>query len=167
MASRSVPGRARGRHFLALGALTAVGVAAGSGLAYAYWSSTGSGTAAATARTAVNSVISSATAPADLYPGATSSVTVTITNPNPYPVLVTGIGAGSSAVVATSCTAGTVTSAARTDSLGIVRNDTSARSIAASSSGTYSLTTSMSSTAVDACQGQSFSLTITATVQSA
>ena len=75
----------------------------GASVAFAAWSSTGSGSATAQATTSVNSVIAAGTSAANLFPGATNSVTVTVSNPNPYPVIVTSISAGSSALVNGTC----------------------------------------------------------------
>jgi hypothetical protein len=139
----------------------------GAGIAYAAWSSTGTGTATAQATTSANSVITAGTSAADLYPGAIKTITVTISNPNAYPVLVNSISAGSSNVVNTACVAGTVTSDVRsTDATGLLQANGSTKQIAASGSGTYTLTTRMTASAVDACQAQTFTLPLTATLSS-
>jgi hypothetical protein len=146
---------------LAIGALVAGGVA------FAAWSSSGSGSATAQSTTSLNSVIAAGTSAADLYPGATSSVTVTVSNPNAYPIVVNSISAGSSALANVSCTAGTVTSDARTvDATGLMQSDGSTKTIAAAGSGTYILATHMAASAVDACKSQSFTLALTATLNS-
>jgi hypothetical protein len=138
----------------------------GAGIAYAAWSSTGAGSATAQATTSVSSVIAPGTSAADLFPGATKTVTVTVSNPNPYPVLVNSISAGSSTLVNATCVAGTVTSDVRaTDATGLLQTG-GTKSIAAGGSGTYTLTTHMTATAVDGCQGQSFTLALTATLSS-
>jgi hypothetical protein len=138
----------------------------GAGIAYAAWTSSGAGSATAQATTSVSSVIAAGTSAADLFPGAVKTVTVTISNPNPYPVLVTSISAGTSVVVNATCVAGTVTSDARTlDASGLLQSNAT-RSIGASGSGTYTLTTRMTASAADGCQGQSFALALTATVSS-
>lgn len=147
--------------------LSVVAVLAGAGVAYAVWSSTGSGSATAQATTSENSVIAAGTSAADLYPGAVKSVTVTISNPNPYPVLVNSISAGSSALVNGTCVAGTVTSDARpTDATGLLQTDGTTKQIAAAGSGTYTLTTRMIVGAVDTCKSQTFTLDLTATLSS-
>ncbi len=143
-------------------------VAMGVAVAFAAWTSSGTGSATAQATTSVDSVIAAATSAANLFPGATNSVTVTISNPNPYPVVVNAISAGSSPVVNTLCSAGTVTSDARpTDATGLVQSDGSTKTIAAGGAGTYTLTTRMSTSAVDACKSQAFGLALTATLSSA
>ncbi len=146
--------------FLA-GAMFAVGIA------FAAWTSNGSGTASPKSTTAIDSVIAPGTSAADLYPGASGTVTVTVSNPNPYPVIVNSISAGSSALVNTTCAAGTVTTDARpNDATGLVQSDNSTKNIAASGSGTYTLVTHMAATAVDACKLQTFTVSLTATLSS-
>lgn len=62
--------------------LTAVLVAAGGGVAYAYWTASGSGTGEATTGTAVAFTIASDPAVGDLSPGsAGQTVDFTVTNP--------------------------------------------------------------------------------------
>lgn len=144
------------------------GAAFASGIALAAWTSSGSGEGTARATTSVDSVITPGTGLADLYPGATQSMTVSIDNPNPYPVVVNSISAGSSALVNGTCAAGTVTSDARaSDPTGLVQADGSTKAIPPGGSGSYVLTTHMSTSAVDACKSQSFDLALTATLSSA
>jgi hypothetical protein len=146
---------------LAAGATFAVG------LAYAAWTSGGAGSAAARATTSADSVIAADTSAADLFPGAAKTVTVAISNPNEYPVVVNSISAGASPVVNGSCAAGTVTTDERgTDAQGLVQSDDTSRTIARGGSGTYTLTTRMLPSAVNACKSQSFALALTATVSS-
>lgn len=69
---------------LAIGAL---GVA-GTGVAYAYWTATGSGTgSAATGNVAAVTVVQTSTV-GSLYPGISQSLSGTFTNPNTFPVYV-------------------------------------------------------------------------------
>lgn len=151
----------------AAGASTAL-VAGAAGVAFASWSSTGSGAATAKSTHDSPSVIASAAAAADLYPGATKSVTVTVTNPNPYPIVVTSISAGSSDLVNDTCAAGSVTSDARAlDASGLKQSDGTTTKVAPSESGTYMITTHMIVDPTDACKDQAFNLPLTATAQSA
>lgn len=140
--------------------------AIGAGMAFGAWSSTGSGAAGAQSTTSINSVIAAGSNSADLFPGAAKTVTISISNPNPYPVIVNSISAGSSALV-NGCAAATVTSdAVPMDASGLLQSDGSTRTIAASGSGTYTLSTHMAASAADACKAQTFSLTLTATLSS-
>ncbi|MGH9165255.1 MAG: hypothetical protein ACRDZW_07085 [Acidimicrobiales bacterium] len=146
---------------VALAALLAAGIA------YAAWSSTGSGSATGQSTTSVNSVIAPGTSAADLFPGAVKSVTVTVSNPNDYPVVVNSISAGSSALVNGTCAIATVTSDARpTDSAGLDQTGGTVKTIAALGSGTYTLTTHMTAGALDTCKSQTFTLALTATLSS-
>jgi hypothetical protein len=138
------------------------------GIAYAAWSSSGSGSGTAQSTTSTDSAIAAGTSAADLYPGATSSVTVTVSNPNPYPVMVTSISGGSSALVNTSCAAGSVTSDAKAlNAAGLFQSDGSTKTIAPNGgSGTYTLVTHMIANPDNACKAQSFTLALTSTLVS-
>lgn len=144
-----------------------VGALFAGGVAFAAWTSSGSGTGSAQSTTSIDSVIAPGTSAADLYPGATGSVTVTVSNPNPYPIVVNSISAGSSALVNTTCVAGTVTTDARpNDAAGLSQTGGSVKTIAASGSGTYTLVTHMTTTALDSCKSQTFTVALTAAVTS-
>ncbi|MDP9419005.1 MAG: hypothetical protein M3P53_02460 [Actinomycetota bacterium] len=141
------------------------------GVAFAAWTSSGAGTGSAKAGTSTDSAIAGV-APIganDLYPGAVKEAFVTVSNPNAYPIDVTQIGAGSSLVVNTGCTAGSV----RTDVLGtgaaaLTRSDADTTVIAAAGSGTYKLVVRMSNDAADACKIQNFTIGgLTASIRSA
>ena len=132
-------------------------LAVGGGVAYAAWSSTGAGSGSVASTTSLNSTIDPVAGAGGLYPGRTVSFSVTINNPNGYPVKVTSISAGSSALAGT-CAAGTVTSAAVSNPDGTINPG---------ASGTYVLQATMSADAADACQGQSFTLPLTASLISA
>jgi len=138
--------------------LGAAGVVLVAGVAYAAWSSNGTGSGSVTSTTSVDSVITAANSGSLLYPGGGTDFTVTITNPNDYPVVVNSISAGSSALVNGSCVAGTVTSNAVSAPTG---------TIAARSTGTYTLHAQMNANAADACKSQAFTLPLTATLSSA
>ena len=135
------------------------------GVAYAAWTSTGSGSGTARATTSVNSTIDGGTHLADLYPGAAKTVTVTVSNPNDYPVIVTSISAGSSDAV-DGCAADTVTSDAVADVAGIDQVGAATATIAGKGTGTFQLVTRMKASATDACKGDTFNLPLTAALQS-
>ncbi|MFI5564274.1 hypothetical protein ACIA2T_33705 [Amycolatopsis japonica] len=134
------------------------GLVVTAGVAYAAWTSSGSGSGSVTSTTSVNSTISPATPGEALYPGATTTFTVRVDNPNDYPIVVNSISAGSSDL-AGSCAAGTVTSDALTTPPATV--------IAPKTTGAYTLTAHMAADASDACKGASFSLPLSATISSA
>ena len=141
----------------------------GTGIAYAAWNSSGAGSGAAQSIDSVNSVISTDGSTADLYPGAKSSVTVKITNPNPYPVIVTSISAGSSNVLTgadSDCVAGSVTSDAVADAAGIDQVGEADAVIDGNGTGVYTLTTRMIPDPHDDCKTASFTLPLTALLES-
>jgi hypothetical protein len=133
-------------------------VLAGAGVAFAAYLSNGAGSGTTASSVAVDSTIASNTPGAQLYPGSTSTYTVTINNPNPYPVKVVSISASSSQATQAGCPAGTVTSPAVTNPSG---------TIVANGSGSYSLTATMSTNPDNSCQGQSFTMPLTAQLTSA
>jgi hypothetical protein len=137
--------------------LGAAGVVVVAGVAYAAWTSTGSGSGEVTSTTSANSTITKTSDGTALYPGGGTDFTVTISNPNSYPVVVNSISAGSSNLTAGGCAAGTVTSPA-------VSNPTG--TIAAGGAGVYTLHATMSATATDECKSQTFTLPLTATLSS-
>jgi len=144
-----------------LGVVT-IGVVAATtaGVAFAAWTSTGSGTGSAASTTSVDSEISPGTLGVDLYPGANEPVQVSITNPNDYPVEVTSISAGASQATgeAEDCDDASVFSDAVGDgSAGVLQSDGST-TIAAGGSGTYTLRVRMIGDAHDACKDQTFTL---------
>jgi len=146
--------------------MTAVSVV---GVAFAAWTSAGVGAGSAKSTTSKESTISADTFAADLYPGALKSVTVKVSNPNDYPVVVTQISDGASEVVG-SCVAASVLSTGlgtATSSTALAQDASAGTTIAANGSGVYRLQTRMIADASDACKSQTFSLALTARVQSA
>jgi hypothetical protein len=125
------------------------------GVAYAAWTSSGSGSGSAKSLQTVESSIAAVTPTADLYPGGTGSMTVKITNNNPYPATVTAISAGSSDVNG-ACVAGSVTSDADNAPTGSV--------LAAGAFANYTVVTHMLATATNACRNVTFTLPLTATL---
>ncbi|GLY49738.1 hypothetical protein [Lentzea sp. NBRC 102530] len=64
----------------------------GSGVAYAAWTSSGTGAATTKAGTAQAPVVTGgAVVTGTLYPGGTGDAVVNVSNPNPYPVTITSI----------------------------------------------------------------------------
>lgn len=150
--------------------LVSVAAVSAAGVAFASWTSGGLGSASAQATTSKESVIGVAVSAADLYPGALKSVTVAVSNPNDYPVVVTQVSDGTSNVVNTTCAAGSVLSTGlgtATSSTPLAQDGTTTTVIAASGSGIYRLQTRMIGDAADACKSQTFTLPLTARVQSA
>ena len=148
------------RNILRVGALTAsvvLGLSATAGTAYAVWSATGTGSAAAAAGT-VQPLTTSVTTVSSglLYPGVTGDARITINNPNPFPVTVTGV-AGT----------GTITSdkgAACDAATGVSFSDVTGASLAVSASGSQTFTlaaaVAMDNSSDDACQGAVFTIAV-------
>ena len=149
--------------------LVSVAAASAVGVAFASWTSGGLGSASATSTTSKESVIAAGTFAADLFPGALKSITVSISNPNDYPVVVTQISDGASAAV-NGCAAGSVFSTglgSDTSSEALAQDAGAGTQIAANGSGVYRIQTRMIGDATNACKAQTFSLALTARVQSA
>jgi hypothetical protein len=156
------------RHKLLTAAALAAVVSLVAGVAFAAWTSLGTGAGAVASTHDQPSVITSTAAPADLYPGASDTVTIFVSNPNAYPVIVTSVSGGTSpAVNGGGCAAGTVFSdAVALAPTGLVQTG-GTTVIAPQGSGTYALTGHMIGDPADACQDQTFLLPLSATVQSA
>jgi hypothetical protein len=135
-----------------------VAVATTASLAFAAWTSNGSGTGTAASTTDALSAIAgvSPVAADDLYPGATKTAKVTVSNPNSYPVVVTKINAGASRVVNVSCAASTVRTDALGDGTNAVTQSLGGTVIAPGGSGTYTLTLRMSNDPDNTCKSQTF-----------
>ncbi len=130
-----------------------------SGVSYAYWSVTGSGTGTAAATTATPLVVSTITPVSGLYPGATLQGTLTVANPNPFAVQVTAITFAPATADAEHAGAGCsptgVTLAATVSTVSPV-------TVAAKSTGqTVAFTATMTGDSPDACQGATFTATVT------
>ncbi|WP_439660552.1 hypothetical protein ACSHWB_02980 [Lentzea sp. HUAS TT2] len=83
-----------GRRYVRRGLIVFVVMTAalGSGVAYAAWTSSGTGSATTKAGTALAPVVAGgAVTTGLLYPGLSGDAVVTVSNPNPYPVTVTSI----------------------------------------------------------------------------
>lgn len=135
-----------------------IALACVAGIALAAYLSTGAGTAEGSSTTAVNSTITPENGATGLYPGATTTTTVTVNNPNQYPVVVASISPGTSNATAGNCPAGTVTTAGLTNPAG---------TIPPGGTGSYTLTAKMIGNPDNACQGQNFTLPLTASLASA
>ena len=156
------------RKKLIIGGMAAGAVAlVGGVVAFATWSASGSGTGSAVAYTAqtvtVNAVALSSSS-ASLFPGGPAgNVYFTVTNPNPYGIKITNIAWGTPVSANPSACPSSVISV---DSLA----PTSGFSITVPASGTspsvqVNAVLDLSSSATDACQGNSFNVPVTVTGQ--
>jgi hypothetical protein len=126
------------------------------GVAYAAWTSSGSGTGSATAGSAVDLNVSGDPV-SSLYPTVDLPATVDITNPNPYNVTLSSLDFTGATVDLghSTCDPSTVTVADLTGLSDVVQAN-GANTI------TKDVTVSMSNAATDACQGATFTLSYTA-----
>jgi len=156
MSSTERTGISRGKKIGAIAAFVAV--VAGGGAAWALWSAGGTGSGRTTALTAQSITVTAATGPASLYPGATDGdITFTLTNPNPYPVRMTAMTSGAITSSNPACATTNITVAPATGlTLDVAANATT---------GLQSINNvvSMVAGAPDACQGVTFTITLTLT----
>lgn len=151
------------RKSLVAGAAVVAAALIGGGVAYATWSTTGSGTGSALADTAqpvTVSAVALSSSTASLYPGGPAgNVYFTISNPNPYPIKITGIAWGtptSSDPTACASSLISVDSGAPTSGLNLqVAANTTSAAFEVNS------VLDLSSSAADACQGNGFSVPVT------
>lgn len=139
---------------------TAVAVLAGGTAAFAYWTTTGSGSGAAAARTMTAPTITAGTVAGDLYPGLTANGTstggtlaVTASNPNPFAVTVT-LNSSSSV---TGCT---------TPGVSFLGGTFTLPANASNLTRTVPNSVSMAPGSSDDCQGKSLTVALTTTSQS-
>lgn len=141
-----------------------VGVLMAGGIAFAAWTSTGSGTGTATAGTDSGIVVDGNDV-SGLFPTGSKDITVTVTNSNPYAVDLDSLTADSVTVDATHGDAGCVV----TDIVTADSGDylASADRIAANGAFiTRDLTVHMDADAADACKGATFTVSYTGSAHS-
>jgi len=132
------------------------GIAFATNVAFAAWTSGGTGSGSAQATSAVALTTTAATTSAQLFPGGSGDLKITVKNDNGYPVRVTDV-VGSSAITSdkgSACDAST----------GVTFTDqhTQALDIAANSSATFTLAgvTHMSNASDNSCQGAVFTIPV-------
>ena len=149
-----------GKRNIVVGAMVVL-VLGAIGLAYAAWTTNGSGSGYAKAGSsqALTTVDVSASTAATLYPGASGDVLLKVNNPNPYPVRVTDV-AGNGAVTADSGHAACVTT-------GVTFTDQHGQTIdiAPSTQTQVTLTgaAKMSNASDNGCQGATFTIPVSLT----
>ena len=126
----------------------------GTGIAFAAWTSTGTGSGTADATNAVNLTVNVGNA-TGLYPTGSKTATFTVTNPNPYAVKLTGADAATNFGVDaghSGCNVSSLSSAAQslTDVIA-----------AGATSSSHTVTISMDNIANDFCQGANFTFDLT------
>jgi hypothetical protein len=135
----------------------------GSSTAYAFWTTSGSGTATGTAGTSSSLVVTGTANVTGLYPTATnvSGGSVSVRNDNPFKVSVSGASFGA-------VTVDTAHSACNASSVSFTPGTLPSSSINGNGgTTTITFTASMTNAAVDACQGATFTATLTVNGQSA
>jgi hypothetical protein len=146
----------------------AVGVAAfalPTGVAQAYWMTTGSGTGTATAGTvsSLTGLTGTAAATGTLVPGGTGSLVVAVQNPNTVPITVTAISTGSVAVTVQGAAGACSTS----DPAISLLAPSAGLPFTVPAGGTLSVTLSnavaMATTAKSGCQSATFGVPVTLT----
>lgn len=160
------------RRVAALG--TAIGITAVGGVAYAFWTTAGTGAATAQARSFTALTVSAGTAPAgQLYPGLTADgstvggdLVLSVTNSNPFPVQITGVQAGTGAITVTNALGGANSTCAASTGVSIITKSSptvvyqTGTSVPANQATAFTVTiknvVSMSTASVTECQGATF-----------
>jgi hypothetical protein len=143
---------------------TAVAAATTLGVAFAAWTTNGTGTGEATSRASTDLVVSPAVTTQTLYPTGSSDVGVKIGNPNDYTVHVSSLtlAAGGITASGSGCNASSVSYTTQD-------NGGTGWDIAANDDITLDLANavSMDNTALDACELNTFTVNLTANGASA
>ena len=134
----------------------AIAALAGAGVAFASWAATGTGSGTGTATTATPFVVQQTGTASGLYPTGQASVPFTVKNSNSYAVTLSNAKASKFAV--DSAHSGCNVSALSADDLTLT--DTLA---AGATSSTKQLIVKMDNSAIDACQGATFTFEIKVT----
>jgi len=131
----------------------------GAGIAFAAWTTTGTGSGSATAGSAGSLTVTGGSAVTGLFPTGSKDVTVTVTNNSPYKVAMDTITAGTTTVTGNTgtCTASVVSTVNKSG-----LTDVLDASGGAAPSHAYTFTFTMTNSAEDGCQGATFSIPFTA-----
>jgi hypothetical protein len=134
------------------------------GVAFAAWTSNGTGTGSAQAKTAVSLTTSAVSASgATLYPGADGKATIKVNNNNDYPIRITDVTYGTAA--ATTASGGIGTCATGTDG-GLVFTNQSGLTLDVAAHGNANFDVNgihMNGTSLNGCQGATFTIPVTLT----
>jgi hypothetical protein len=134
----------------------AIAVLGGAGVAFASWAATGTGSGSGTASTATPFVVQQSGTASGLYPTGQASVPFTVKNPNSYPVTLSTAKANNFRVDSTH-------SACNASSLSAADVALSGSLPAGATSATKQIVVTMDNSAVDACQGATFTFDILVT----
>ena len=156
---RPAHGARRVSRLLVAGAIATASVLTG-GVAFAWWSTTGSGSGSATTGTTV-ALTTSASTPSGtvLVPGGSAPLVITVTNPNAGSVTITSVQLDTSRSVTVSGEAGTCTAPPLTVSA------TPSLVLAGGATTTFTVpnAVTLGSAAANGCQGATFTLPVTLT----
>jgi hypothetical protein len=152
--------------------VTLLGIAVGS--AYAMWSSTGHGSAAVSAAGAPSTVhvigVTAGNNPStSLVPASSGDLVVELNNPNTYPVTIIGIAQNGDVATSGGSGAGTACAGGSSGNTGVSVPTNNALSVSVASGSAVVVhipsAVSMSSSSASGCQGASFQIPVTLTVQ--
>ena len=148
---------------IVIGAVVALVLGLCAGAAYGYFSSTGSGTGSTTAGTvqSVHVVAASGTVSSELIPGGSGDLLVAINNPNSYSVTITGISQNGSVTAVGGIGTCTTTGVSVPTQTGLSITVVSGPDVVV----TVPNGASMSASSDSGCQGASFQVPVTVTVQ--
>lgn len=138
---------------------TVLAIAVG-GVAFAAWTSTGTGSGSVTAGSAKNLVVTGSTA-TDLYPSESKTISFTVKNENSYAVKLSSLAPTVSVSGGAGCTVANSLVTAATQAF-----DASAQRIASNGTTVVPVTVSMGADADNGCQGATFTISATATAAS-
>ncbi len=150
---------------LVIGVIVALVLGLSSGAAYAYFSNLGSGSGVASIGTtkSVTVIAATGTANSKLFPGTSADLTLTLNNPNSYPVTIVSIAQNPSGSITVNGGVGSCTTTGVTVSTqsGLAISVASGNNVVVHIPDGASMSTSSSS----GCQGASFEIPVTITVQ--
>lgn len=141
-----------------------VALLVGSGSAYAYWTTagTGAGSAATGAALPVTLLTANAGVSTRLVPGGTADLSITVSNPNPWPVTITGVAQAAGSITVSGAS-GTCTTT------GVTVPTANALSINVASGASVDVTVpsgaAMSTASQSGCQGASFRIPVALVVR--
>lgn len=141
--------------------VAALAVFLGAGVAFAAWTTNGTGSGYAKARTAQALTTSSIAAVEGLYPGGAGNVKLSINNPNPYTVSLSAINGTGSGI-----TSGNSTCDA-SNSVSFTNQNSGWNLLPGDNEITLTNAALMSTGSVDACQGLTFTIPVNLVGQSA
>lgn len=154
--------RTRRRRWLVLSVAASIGVSALAFGAAAYWTNSGTGTSTGRVAGMTGATLSVSTEATALYPGGAADLTISVTNPNAFSVVLSAVAVDPASAISSSaggCDGPTYVS--------IVPGTLPTTVIAANATQPFVLTDAarLSVSAVQACQGATFTIPLAVTVK--